>query len=50
LHLNIIEKGEKKVEIHKKLDAKNTAFTLVGMLRWMGCPPLFKLLDCKQDD
>lgn len=46
---NIIEKGQKNNEFRNDLDAENTAFTLVGILRWMGCSPLFTLLDFKQE-
>jgi AcrR family transcriptional regulator len=46
----IIEKGQKNSELQKDLDAENTAFTIVGILRWMGCSPLFKLLNFKQDN
>lgn len=46
----IIEKGQKNDELLKDLNAESTAFTIVGILRWMGCSPLFKLLDFKQDD
>lgn len=46
----IIEKGQKNSELKKDLNAKNTAFIIVGILRWMGCSPLFKLFDFKQDD
>ena len=46
----LIEKGQKKGELQSDFHARNTAFTLLGMLRWMGCSPLFKLLDFTQDD
>lgn len=46
----IIEKGQRNGELQPDLHVKNTAFTLVGMLRWMGCSPLFRLLDFKHDD
>ena len=46
----IIERGQTSSELQKDLDAENTAFTIVGILRWMGCSPLFKLLDFKQDN
>lgn len=46
----IIERGQANNELHKDLDAKNTAFTIVGLLRWISCSPLFKLLDFNQED
>jgi AcrR family transcriptional regulator len=46
----IIERGQKNGELRTDLHPEKTAFTLVGMLRWMGCSPLFKLLDFSKDD
>ena len=46
----IIKKGQTKNEIIKDLDTKNTAFIIVGMLRWMGCSPLYKLMDFEHED
>lgn len=44
----IIEKGQASNELQKDLDSKSTAFAIVGMLRWMGCSPLFDLLNLKR--
>lgn len=44
----IIEKGQASKELQKDLDSRSTAFAIVGMLRWMGCSPLFDLLNLKR--